>query len=141
MVVYAHIKCNWAKGRKEEALNSLHDLAAKLSRDIQSDATIRAASDPEGHRRLEEFSRLLAHCYLKLGKWQFALGEHWASVRFVTVRSGTAFFEQIRAAEHRGHSSVVFSRDTLRPRLVQGVAHVGDGKFRCGGIPRKPTAQ
>ncbi|EIW52012.1 atypical/PIKK/FRAP protein kinase [Trametes versicolor FP-101664 SS1] len=85
MVVYAHIKCNWAKGRKEEALNSLHELAAKLSRDIQSDATIRAASDPEGHRRLEEFSRLLAHCYVKLGKWQFALGGHWDSQNTVDI--------------------------------------------------------
>lgn len=141
MVVYAHIKCCWAKGQKEQALSSLHDFSAKLSQDIHSDATIRAASDYEGNRRLEEISRLLAHCYLKMGKWQFALREEWDSVRYFHCAVERHFLSRFFAAEHQGRYSVVLSRDTLRPRLVQGVAHVGDGELRRGRIPREPTAR
>ncbi len=84
MVIYAHLKCTWAKGEKEDTLNHLRDFSAKLSRDIQSRATIRAAGESEVHSKLEELSRLLARCYFKLGEWQFAVTEEWDSVRLVT---------------------------------------------------------
>ncbi|OJT05171.1 Phosphatidylinositol 3-kinase tor1 [Trametes pubescens] len=84
MVIYAHLKCTWAKGEKEDTLNHLRDFSAKLSRDIQSRATIRAAGESEVHSKLEELSRLLARGYFKLGEWQFAVTEEWDSVRLVT---------------------------------------------------------
>ncbi|KAI0793741.1 atypical/PIKK/FRAP protein kinase [Fomes fomentarius] len=75
MVIYAHLKCIWAKGEKEETLNYLRDFSAKLARDIQSGTTVRA--EHVGNSKLEELSRLLARCYFKLGEWQFALKEEW----------------------------------------------------------------
>ncbi|EJF64386.1 atypical/PIKK/FRAP protein kinase [Dichomitus squalens LYAD-421 SS1] len=75
MVIYAHLKCNWAKGEKEDTLHYLRDFSAKLARDIQSGTTPRA--EPVGNSKLEELSRLLARCYFKLGEWQFALKEEW----------------------------------------------------------------
>ncbi|KAI1796782.1 atypical/PIKK/FRAP protein kinase [Ganoderma leucocontextum] len=75
MVIYAHLKCNWAKGEKEDTLSYLRDFSAKLARDIQNGATPR--SEPVGNSKLEELSHLLARCYFKLGEWQFALKEEW----------------------------------------------------------------
>ena len=81
MVIYAHLKCNWAKGEKEDTLNYLRDFSAKLARDIQSGTTPRA--QPVGNSKWEELSRLLARCYFKLGEWQFALKEEWDAVRYI----------------------------------------------------------
>lgn len=82
MVIYAHLKCNWAKEEKEETLNYLRDFSAKLSRDIQSGANVRV--EPSGNSKMEELSRLLARCYFKLGEWQFrSKKEEWDAVRYV----------------------------------------------------------
>ncbi|KAI0718027.1 atypical/PIKK/FRAP protein kinase [Cerioporus squamosus] len=75
MVIYAHLKCNWAKGEKEDTLAYLREFSGKLARDIQTGTTPRA--EPVGNSKLEELSRLLARCYFKLGEWQFALKEEW----------------------------------------------------------------
>lgn len=87
MVIYAHMKCSWAKGEKEETLHYLREFSAKLALDIQSGTTVRA--EHVGNGKLEELSRLLARCYFKLGEWQFALKEEWdavcASVRHICV--------------------------------------------------------
>ena len=78
MVIYAHLKCNWSKGEKEDTRSYLRDFSAKLARDIQNGATPR--SEPVGSSKLEELSRLLARCYFKQGEWQFALKEEWDAV-------------------------------------------------------------
>ncbi|KAI0741336.1 atypical/PIKK/FRAP protein kinase [Daedaleopsis nitida] len=75
MVIYAHLKCNWAKGEKETTLSYLRDFSAKLARDIQSGTSARAES--VANSKLEELSHLLARCYFKLGEWQFAVKEEW----------------------------------------------------------------
>ncbi|KAI0832116.1 FAT-domain-containing protein [Trametes gibbosa] len=77
MVIYAHLKCAWAKGEREETLNYLRDFSAKLSRDIQAGSNVRVVGEPAVNSKLEELSRLLARCYFKLGEWQFALREEW----------------------------------------------------------------
>ena len=78
MVIYAHLKCNWAKGDRRDTLAYLRDFSAKLARDIQSNTPAR--TEPSGTGKLAELSRLLARCYFKLGEWQFALKEEWDGV-------------------------------------------------------------
>ncbi|RDX49678.1 atypical/PIKK/FRAP protein kinase [Lentinus brumalis] len=75
MVIYAHLKCNWAKGEREDALAYLREFSRKLAHDIQSGRT--PGAEPVGNKKLEELSRLLARCYLKLGQWKFAVEEEW----------------------------------------------------------------
>ncbi|KAH9940814.1 atypical/PIKK/FRAP protein kinase [Epithele typhae] len=72
MVIYAHLKCNWAKGDREETLNYLRDFSAKLAKDLQANSAARGDAT-----KLEELSNLLARCYFKLGQWQAALKEEW----------------------------------------------------------------
>ena len=110
MVIYAHLKCNWAKGEKEDTLNYLRDFSAKLARDIQSGTTPRA--QPVGNSKLEELSRLLARCYFKLGEWQFALKEEWDAVRYIYPLR-TPVCTNITSAQHQGHTSVILPGDTL----------------------------
>ena len=75
MVIYAYLKCNWAKDDKEDTFSYLHELSTKLARDIQHGTTPR--DEPVGSSESEELSRLLARCYLRLGERQFALKEEW----------------------------------------------------------------
>ena len=83
MVIYAHLKCNWAKGDRKDTLNYLREFSAKLARDIQSSASTRA--EAVVNNKLEELSRLLARCYFKLGEWQFALKEEWDGVSILSL--------------------------------------------------------
>ena len=50
MVIYAHLKCNWAKGEREDTLAYLREFSGKLARDIQSGTTPR--SEPVGNSKL-----------------------------------------------------------------------------------------
>ncbi|KAI0653553.1 FAT-domain-containing protein, partial [Cubamyces menziesii] len=85
MVIYAHLKCRWAKGEREETLHHLRDFSAKLARDIQAGTSGRAALEPIVDSKLEELSRLLARCYFKLGEWQFALKEEWETRNMIDI--------------------------------------------------------
>ena len=138
MVIYAHLKCNWAKDDKEDTFSYLRDFSAKLARDIQHGTTPRA--EPVGSSKLEELSRLLARCYFKLGEWQFALKEEWDEVCTNQAYSGAMANVNV-TAQHQGYSAVVLFGDTLRPFLVQGVAHVGVSELRGGRVPGEPAVQ
>lgn len=81
MVIYAHLKMNWAKGQKQQSLEYLNEFSANLARDIQMGSSHRAPGEPVGNNKLDELSRLLARCYFKQGEWQFALSEEWTAVR------------------------------------------------------------
>ena len=80
MVIYAHLKCRWAKGERDETLHYLRDFSEKLAQDIQAGTSGRGAGKPAVDSKLEGLSRLLARCYYKLGEWQFALKEEWETV-------------------------------------------------------------
>ena len=80
MVIYAHLKCRWAKGERDETLHYLRDFSEKLAQDIQAGTSGRGAGKPAVDIKLEGLSRLLARCYYKLGEWQFALKEEWETV-------------------------------------------------------------
>ena len=138
MVIYAHLKCNWAKDEKEDTLSYLRDFSAKLARDIQNGATPRA--EPVGSGKLEELSRLLARCYFKLGEWQFALKEEWDAVCTNQAVSRDASNISV-TAQHQGHPSVILFGDALRRFLVQGMAYLGAGQLRGGRVPGERTVQ
>lgn len=81
-VVYAQIKYMWAKGQQREALRHLVDFTARMSQDlglnpndlITQPLPLEAPGIP---RSVEEYTRLLARCFLKQGEWQIALNNNW----------------------------------------------------------------
>lgn len=81
-VVYAQLKYIWATGAREESLNYLRTFCTNLEGGLQNDVSTHQP-DPSRQRpneKLDEISRLLARCYLKLGEWQVALRDDWGSV-------------------------------------------------------------
>lgn len=83
-VIYAKLKCMWATGIREQTLESLRLFTDRLASDLGLGPTgtngtaLTAARQSEGSD--EDFSRLLARCYLKQGEWQFALQDGWTHV-------------------------------------------------------------
>ncbi|KAF9929593.1 phosphatidylinositol kinase- protein kinase tor1 [Linnemannia zychae] len=80
-VVYTKLKYMWATGIHEQTLQCLRQFTDRLASDLGlgsagANATaLTAAGQSEGSN--EDFSRLLARCYLKQGEWQFALQDGW----------------------------------------------------------------
>ncbi|KAK3827302.1 MAG: armadillo-type protein [Linnemannia gamsii] len=80
-VVYAKLKYMWATGIREQTLQCLRQFTDRLASDLglgsagTNGTTLTAARQSEGSE--EDFSRLLARCYLKQGEWQFALQDGW----------------------------------------------------------------
>ncbi|KAF9147911.1 phosphatidylinositol kinase- protein kinase tor1, partial [Linnemannia schmuckeri] len=80
-VIYAKLKYMWATGIREQTLECLRLFTDRLASDLGLGATgtngtaLTAARQSEGSD--EDFSRLLARCYLKQGEWQFALQDGW----------------------------------------------------------------
>ncbi|KAG0070756.1 phosphatidylinositol kinase- protein kinase tor1, partial [Linnemannia elongata] len=80
-VIYAKLKCMWATGIREQTLECLRLFTDRLASDLGLGPTgtngtaLTAARQSEGSD--EDFSRLLARCYLKQGEWQFALQDGW----------------------------------------------------------------
>lgn len=72
-VVYAYFKYTWAQGSKQNTLAWIQGFTLKLTADLglESPDFIPA---PEARN---EFTQLLARCYLKLGEWDVALREDW----------------------------------------------------------------
>lgn len=81
-VVYAQIKYMWAKGQQREALRHLVDFTARMSQDLGLNPndliTQPLPSEAPGiPKHVEEYTRLLARCFLKQGEWQIALNSNW----------------------------------------------------------------
>ncbi|KAF3938362.1 hypothetical protein ABW19_dt0205056 [Dactylella cylindrospora] len=88
-VTYARLKYLWSVGNQSEALSNLIEFTERMSKQIgtnASDAASHSQSQPNstpalasGHsnRTLEDYSHLLARCYLKQGEWQVALNRSW----------------------------------------------------------------
>lgn len=81
-VVYAQLKYIWATGAREESLNYLRTFCANLERGLQNGVSAQLPDQlrQKPDEKLDEISRLLARCYLKLGEWQVALRDDWGSV-------------------------------------------------------------
>ena len=87
-VVYAQLKYFWASGAREESLNYLRTFCANLERGLQNgvSAQLPDQTRQKPDQKLDEISRLLARCYLKLGEWQVALRDDWGSVSSLVDR-------------------------------------------------------
>ncbi|KAG5419194.1 TOR1 [Candida metapsilosis] len=83
-VVYAQLKYMWAKGQRPEALRHLVDFTTRMSQDLglNPNDLITQPLPTEGPgvpKHVEEYTRLLARCFLKQGEWQIALNQNWRS--------------------------------------------------------------
>jgi FKBP12-rapamycin complex-associated protein len=73
----------WASGERNGSIMFMRQFADSLTRDLQGRPE-RASSSAVSKSRMDELSKLLARCYLKLGEWQFETGEDWSIVtRFI----------------------------------------------------------
>ncbi|KZT69244.1 phosphatidylinositol 3-kinase [Daedalea quercina L-15889] len=80
-VVYAQLKYIWATGAREESLSYLRTFCTNLEKGLQNGSGGHPP-DPARQRpneKMDEISRLLARCYLKLGEWQVAQRDDWGS--------------------------------------------------------------
>lgn len=81
-VVYAQLKYMWATGNQQEALKHLIAFTSSMSHDLnlhhddiiaQPLPSERPGATPE----IEQYTKLLARCFLKQGEWQVALRPNW----------------------------------------------------------------
>jgi hypothetical protein len=76
-VVYAYFKYTWAQGSKQNTLAWIQGFTLKLTADLGLESPDFVPA-PEARN---EFTQLLARCYLKLGEWDVALREGRIVVR------------------------------------------------------------
>lgn len=81
-VVYAQLKYMWSKGQQKEALRHLVDFTTRMSQDLglNPNDLITQPLPSEGPgipKHVEEYTKLLARCFLKQGEWQIALNNNW----------------------------------------------------------------
>ncbi|CAR66402.1 DEHA2F23452p [Debaryomyces hansenii CBS767] len=81
-VVYAQLKYMWAKGQQREALRHLVDFTTRMSQDLglNPNDLITQPLPSEGPgipKHVEEYTKLLARCFLKQGEWQILLNNNW----------------------------------------------------------------
>ncbi|KAI5965219.1 TOR1 [Candida pseudojiufengensis] len=83
-VVYAQLKYMWTKGQRPEALRHLVDFTTRMSQDLglNPNDLITQPLPSEGPgipKHVDEYTKLLARCFLKQGEWQIALNNNWRS--------------------------------------------------------------
>lgn len=82
-VVYAQLKFMWTTGNQQEALKYLVDFTTRMSRDLNLNSSDDFISQPLPSEmpgstdEIEEYTKLLARCFLKQGEWQVALNPDW----------------------------------------------------------------
>lgn len=81
-VVYAQMKYMWAKGQRKEALRHLVAFTTRMSQDLglnPNDLITQPVpvDGPGIPKHVEEYTKLLARCFLKQGEWQIVLNNNW----------------------------------------------------------------
>lgn len=81
-VVYAQLKYMWAKGLGKEALRHLVDFTTRMLQDLglNPDDLITQPVPTDGPgvpKHVDEYTKLLARCFLKQGEWQIVLNSSW----------------------------------------------------------------
>lgn len=81
-VVYAQMKYMWAKGEQKKALGYLVDFARRVSQGLglNPEELITQplpSAGPGMRKHVQEYTKLLARCYLKQGEWYIALNSNW----------------------------------------------------------------
>ena len=81
-VVYAQLKYLWACGSKQEALRYLIGFTSKMAHDLGLDPSNMIAQTVNSNATIssayiEDYTKLLARCFLKQGEWRIALQSNW----------------------------------------------------------------
>ncbi|ODQ81853.1 hypothetical protein BABINDRAFT_160083 [Babjeviella inositovora NRRL Y-12698] len=78
-VVYAQLKYMWTSGQRREALEHLIDFSTRMSQDLglNPNDLITLPLPFSGPKHVQEYTKLLARCFLKQGEWQIALNSNW----------------------------------------------------------------
>ena len=81
-VVYAQLKYLWATGLQDEALKQLINFTSRMAHDLGLDPNnMIAQSVPQQSKRVprhvEDYTKLLARCFLKQGEWRVCLQPKW----------------------------------------------------------------
>lgn len=81
-VVYAQLKYLWAAGSRQEALKYLIGFTSRMAHDLGLDPSNMIAQNVSQNHSLsanniEEYTKLLARCFLKQGEWRIALQPNW----------------------------------------------------------------
>lgn len=81
-VVYAQLKYLWATGSQDEALKQLINFTSRMAHDLGLDPNnMIAQSVPQRSkkipRHIEDYTKLLARCFLKQGEWRVCLQPKW----------------------------------------------------------------
>ncbi|AAS53791.2 AFR420Wp [Eremothecium gossypii ATCC 10895] len=81
-VVYAQLKYMWATGSRKDALRHLISFTSRMAHDLGLDPSNMIAQNvphnsvvPACH--IEEYTKLLARCFLKQGEWRVMLQPKW----------------------------------------------------------------
>jgi len=77
-VVYAQLKFMWASGERPGSIVFMRQFAESLTRDLNGRPE-RPGNSAASKARMDELSKLLARCHLKLGEWQVEMGEDWST--------------------------------------------------------------
>lgn len=87
-VVYAQLKYMWATGSRREALSHLIDFTSRMSHDLglnPDDLITQPLPSHSSIKNVEEYTKLLARCFLKQGEWQVALQTNWRTENSETI--------------------------------------------------------
>lgn len=81
-VVYAQLKYLWASGSQKEALRHLIGFTSRMAHDLGLDpSNMIAQSVPQNSTiapsHVEDYTKLLARCFLKQGEWRVSLQANW----------------------------------------------------------------
>lgn len=81
-VVYAQLKYMWATGSQKEALTHLISFTSRMAHDLGLDpSNMIAQSVPQkssiSQHHIEDYTKLLARCFLKQGEWRVSLQPNW----------------------------------------------------------------
>lgn len=81
-VIYAQLKYLWSTGSQKEALLHLIGFTSRMAHDLGLDPNnMIAQSVPQNSNitsdHVEEYTKLLARCFLKQGEWRVSLQQNW----------------------------------------------------------------
>ncbi|CEP63160.1 phosphatidylinositol kinase-related protein kinase TOR1 LALA0_S07e03752g [Lachancea lanzarotensis] len=81
-VVYAQLKYMWATGSQKEALRHLISFTSRVAHDLGLEpSNMIAQSIPQSStiplHHVEDYTKLLARCFLKQGEWRVSLQSNW----------------------------------------------------------------
>lgn len=81
-VVYSQLKYLWATGSRQEALRYLIGFTSRMAHDLGLDPSNMIAQSVSQNQSLspsniEEYTKLLARCFLKQGEWRVTMQPNW----------------------------------------------------------------